>query len=88
MSEGADTMDFPAWYSAVAPRLARTVAALVPDRETAEDVVAEALARSLLKWDHLAMTSGTTESRPGDLNGLPWERQRTLCPGISGNTRA
>lgn len=47
----SDRMEFEAWYRHEYPRLLAALILVTGNRETAEDVVAEALARCLERWD-------------------------------------
>ena len=46
-------LDFGDWYTAVRPRLVRTVTALVRDRAGAEEICAEAFSRAFRRWEHV-----------------------------------
>jgi RNA polymerase sigma-70 factor (ECF subfamily) len=48
-----DAVDFDSWYTAVRPRLVRTVTALVRDRAAAEEICAEAFVRAFGRWGHV-----------------------------------
>ena len=43
--------DFSAWYAAAWPRVVRAVAVYLGDRADAADVAADAVARTLARWD-------------------------------------
>ena len=54
VGDGLDVLDFDAWVAARGPALLRLAFALTGDRADAQDVVQEALARALPRWQRIS----------------------------------
>lgn len=76
MSGSSDDEDFAAFVDRCASRLLHTADLLTGDRARAEDLVQDALARSYLRWDHIAHGAREAYVRRAILHGyLDWWRR-------------